>query len=317
MASMHSLETEYRELNAAGLIDEPTTSRAIALERGEILSLFEEVRFALYAAVAAIMAGIGILVKENLEHIGPLTLIITLAVAAAACYGTAILTHQRHDTRTIGGDYLLLLGALIASADWAYAETHYHWLCSHWSWGVLILAAVHAITAYALDSRLVLSLALTTLASWFGIQGHIQDFFAGENSLRSSGIQALSCAATILIWREIHRRLQLNSTFTEVFEHFSMNVAFWGAIALCSTSGTTLLGLGALMALAVVSIRKGLNHGLEIFVIYGISYTALGLCSVEARMLSGLSEALIELVTIVVAVILLWRFRHRPKVASA
>jgi hypothetical protein len=317
MLPMHSLEPEYRELNAAGLIDEEASLRAIALERGEIFSVFEEVRFALYAAVAAIMAGIGILVKENLEHIGPLTLIMTLALAAAACYGTAILTHRRRETRTIGGDYVLLLGALILSADWAYAETHFHWLGDHWSWGVLILAAVHAITAYALDSRLVLSLALTSLASWFGIQGHFQDFLAGENPLRNSGIQALSCAATILIWREIHKRLQLNSAFIEIFEHFSMNVAFWGAIALCSTSGTRLLGLAALIVLAAVSIRKGLENDQETFVIYGIAYTALGLCIVEAQMLSGLSAALAALVTIIVAVILLWRLRHRPKVSTA
>jgi hypothetical protein len=44
---MHTLEPEYRELNAAGVIDESTTARAIALDGGEIFSAFEEIRFTL------------------------------------------------------------------------------------------------------------------------------------------------------------------------------------------------------------------------------------------------------------------------------
>jgi hypothetical protein len=84
---MHSLEPEYVELTAAGVIDEIAMSRSVALERGTIFSVFEELRFALYAAVAAITTGIGILLKENLDRIGPLTLIIALALVAAACYG--------------------------------------------------------------------------------------------------------------------------------------------------------------------------------------------------------------------------------------
>ena len=64
---MQSQESEYLELEAAGIIDEASASRAVALECGSIFSVFEEVRFALYAAVAAITAGVGILVKKNLD----------------------------------------------------------------------------------------------------------------------------------------------------------------------------------------------------------------------------------------------------------
>jgi hypothetical protein len=170
LLGMLSLEPEYRALRLAGLIDEDAAARAIALERGTIFPVFEELRFVLYAAVASIISGVGILVKANLDRIGPLTLILALALAAAACYASAIRTRLRGSSRSIGGDYLLLLGALILSADLGYAESQFRWLGSHWSWHLLILAALHAVTAYALDSRLVLSVSLTSIAGWFGVE---------------------------------------------------------------------------------------------------------------------------------------------------
>lgn len=51
---MHSLEPECLELRAAGVIDEPAGVHAAALERGAVFSVFEELRFVLYAAVAAV-----------------------------------------------------------------------------------------------------------------------------------------------------------------------------------------------------------------------------------------------------------------------
>ncbi len=315
---MYSLEPEYRDLNAAGLIDEAATSRAITLERGEIFSVFEEVRFALYAAVAAITTGVGILVKENLDHIGPLTLILALALAAATCYGTAIRTRLRQEIRSIGGDYLLLLGALIMSADLGYAESQFHWLGSHWSSYLLILAALHAATAYALDSRLVLSLSLTSLAGWFGVDGHIASLLQLDSVLRAAGTRALVCAGVILLWRAIHRRVGGTASFSEVFEHFATNMGFWGAIVLCFIPETRLVGVAILIALAVVSIRKGLLNNQETFVIYGIVYTSLGLYYLEALVISNaLLAATCRLATIILAVILLWRFRHRTKVVAA
>ena len=81
--AMHSLETEFRELKSAGVIAEQAAVQAAALESGAIFSVFEELRFALYAAVAAITAGIGLVVKDNLDRIGPMTLIVVLALASS------------------------------------------------------------------------------------------------------------------------------------------------------------------------------------------------------------------------------------------
>src|SRR5262245_15928970 len=136
---MHTLEPELRELQANGVIDEATANRAVALDRGVVFSFHEELRVALYAAVALITTGLGILVKENLDRIGPITVIVALALIAAGCYASAVRKTLRGKTRSIGGDYVLLLGALIVSVDVGYAESQFHWLGAHWSWHLLLL----------------------------------------------------------------------------------------------------------------------------------------------------------------------------------
>ncbi len=315
---MHSLEPEYLELRADGEIDAAAAARAVALERGTVFSVFQELRFALYASVAAITSGIAILLEKNLHRIGALTLILALAAVAAACYGAAIRTRRRGEARSLGGDYLLLLGALILSADVGYAESQFHWLGSHWSWHLLILAALHAATAYVLDSRLVLSASLATLAGWFGIEGNWSTLLGIEGTPGREGIQGIVYGGAVLAWREVHRRLRGSPGFLYVFENFAANAGFCGALALCFARETRLAGLAVLMAVAIVSILKALRGNQEIFLIYGICYASLGLCSVEAQVFPlGLFAALLELATVAAGVALLWAFHQRLKAAPA
>jgi hypothetical protein len=72
------------------------------------------------------------------------------------------------------------------------------------------------------------------------------------------------------------------------------------------------------MSFALASIHKALRGNQEIFLIYGICYASLGLCSVEAQSLPfGLLAALLELATVVAGVTLLWVFHQRLKAVSA
>ncbi len=314
---MHTLEPECLELKAEGVIDEPAALRAIALDRGSVFSLFAELRFALYASVLAITTGIGILLRNNLDRIGPVTLIVALGLIAGVCYATAIRTKRRGKERSIGGDYVLLLGALILSADLGYAEAQFHWLGAQWSWHLLMLAVLHAVTAYYFNSRLVLSVSLTSLLGWFGIQGHIDSFFVGENFLHQSGLQALVCAAIIMAWREVHVRAAQPQPFIEVLEHFAANTSSWGALALSFDDTTRYIGMLLVIGLAVISIRKGLRNQQEAFVVYGVAYAALGLCVFEAQIGGGaLFITLLELITVIGAVTLLWRLHAQLKAAA-
>lgn len=290
----------------------------MALERGSVFSVFEELRFVLYAALAAITTGLGLVLKENLNRIGPAALIGVLALAACGCYATALRTLLSGKTRSIGGDYVLLLGALIASADLGYAESQFHWLGSQWQWQLLILAAFHAATAYAFNSRLLLSASLASLAGWFGIEGHITTVFDSGGSLGDLGARAIICAGVIVAWREVDRRRGNPTAFESVFDNFAANIGFWGALALCLTPGTRLVGVAILIALAAACLVKALRSAQEMFAVYGAAYTALALCCLEAQVVKhGLSAALLELATVVAGALLLWNFHRRLKGAPA
>jgi hypothetical protein len=315
---MNSLERECLELETAGIIDAATASQAVALERGSIFSLFEELRCVLYAAVAAIATGLGLLLKEHLNRIGPATLVGVLLLAACGCYATALRARLYGQQRSIGGDYVLLLGALIASADLAYAESQFHWLGSQWQWQLLILAAFHAAAAYLFNSRLLLSLSLASLAAWFGIEEHIATLFASVGARGELGTHAIICAATILVWRAGNRRLGGSVQFETVFEHFAANIGFWGALALCLASETRLMGLAILMVLSLACTVKALRSKEEMFAIYASAYSSLTLCCLEGQVMkAGLAAALLQLITVVSGALLLWNFHGRMKALPA
>lgn len=317
LVCMYSLEEELRAMRAAGALDDASASGMIAVEQRTVFSLYEELRAALYAAVALVVTGVGILVKEHLDRIGPLTLMAALAVAGATCYVPAIRAQSRTTPRSAVAEYLLLLGALLISADVGYAESQFHWFGANWSRQLLILAALHGFTAYVFDSRLILSVALTSLAGWLGVAplpGSIATWHFGTGAL---GLRALLCAAVILLWRAIDRRLNA-ARFREVFEHFAANVAFWGALGWCTDAHDRLIGVLALFALATFAIRSALRSGIELFAVYGVGYPALGLSIVVGQILElpSLSGAIAILVIVLAATVVLRQFHERLKEAQ-
>jgi hypothetical protein len=220
-------------------------------------------------------------------------------------------THWRAQPRSLADDYILLLGALLVSADVAFAESQFQLLGDRWSLYLILLACVHAVTAYALDSRLVLSVALASLAGWFGIEQQLGDVFAQYRSWVTGG-RALLCATLILGWRVANDRSRDKPHFNAVFEQYAINLGFWGGLTWCSSDALWWLGAAVVAALATVSIRKGLRTASETFVAYGVVYSAIGICIITARLLGGiLLTSLVVLLCIIGVAMLLWKFHNQ------
>jgi hypothetical protein len=309
---VHTLEPELGALHGEGVIDEAAASRALALDRGEVFSLHPELRATLYAGVLLVMSGLGLILARNLERIGPLAIVLAIAIAAVAFAVPAVRAKLAGRPLTVAADYLLLLAALLLSADLAYAERQFTLLGPLWSWHLLLLAIFHAAIAYAFASPLVLAASLTALAGWFGVGGTLGDVLLFSDSTPALGARALACAATIAAWRYADHRARPHTSFSDVFDHFAANLAFWGTIAWCVEWPWLAAGLPLLAALAYASVRRGLDTGREAFLVYGIVYAAIGICAAVVPHLHGMTASFaFVLVVVCAAAATLWQLRRR------
>jgi hypothetical protein len=182
---------------------------------------------------------------------------------------------------------------------------------------LLLLAVVHAAIAYTFASPLVLAASLTSLVGWFGVGGTLGDLLHFSYSTPSLGARALACAAVIAAWRYADRRARPDTPFSDVFDHFAANLAFWGAIAWCLEWPWLVTGLPLLAVLAYASVRRGLDTGREAFLVYGIVYAAIGICAVALPRLQGMTASFgFVLIVVCAAAAALWQLRRRLREPS-
>src|SRR5437867_4900663 len=186
-------------------------------ERRDIVPIGTELRSLAWLGVMLIATGVGIVITKHFDQIGPLTIAMAVALAAIACYAFAL--WKQSSVR----DYMVLLGALLISADVGFIESQWHLLGSEWQRHFLLLAIVHAAAAYYFGTRAALSLSIAALATWFGVEG--REIFSTQTDF---ALRALICAAVLFAWRFANRK----PDFASLFEHSATNIAFWGALTL-------------------------------------------------------------------------------------
>jgi hypothetical protein len=224
--------------------------------RRETLSIYNEVRVLAWLGAVSIATGVGIIIKKHFDDIGPLTIAIAIGLAAAVCY-----LWVAFKKRAALDEYIVLLGALLISADVAFIESQWKFLGSQWHRHFLLLAILHAAAAYYFDSRPVMSLSVAALAAWIGVERE-------PASSTDYAIRAFTASALIGGWRLANRR----AAFNPVFEHSAANLAFWGSLALATSRDTRLLGVGIALMLASLAVAYGFRRQRELFIVYGYVY---------------------------------------------
>jgi hypothetical protein len=281
---MLNLWKEVAELRDRGLITPEAAAHRIAVEKREIFSVHPELRLMGWGGAMLVASGAVIIVGRNYERIGPEIIAIAIAAAAAICY-LAAWSRTRNGGASLIDDYIVLLGALLLSADLGFIEKGI--LHRDTEWFLLVAAALHAVAAYLFDSRLVLSLSLTALAGWFGVS---QNVFEPVRTATNAFI----CSAIILIWRNLPLG---RPSFIPVLDHYAANIAFLGALSFAFDNETRVIGALITLVLAAIVIRHGFAKKSEPFVIYSYVYAVI---AVDVLLVDLLDEqALIFLYLIV------------------
>jgi hypothetical protein len=257
-------------LRRDGVLSDPQAERFGRVARRELVSVHRELRFLLYAGILVAMAGVALLVQENLARIGPLAVAAALTLGAAGCLAwvhrqAAPFSRGETPPSHLAFEYLLLLGVLLLGADLAYVETQFTPLGPAWPWHLFVMAVVSAGLAVRYDSRIVFSLALSTFAAWRGVSVTLLEkafWSAGEEaSLRAN---ALACGVLFAAAGALLRRSGRKPHFEPVAVHLGW-ILVLGALASGLDSHDVTFAVALLLTAGSLALFAFRSHRFSLF----------------------------------------------------
>jgi hypothetical protein len=223
-------------LSARGLLTPEREAFLVRIARRGLVSVRLELQLALWAGVMLIAGGAGLLVRENLARLGPLTIGAGIGLAAALCLGHVARTAPPFSwgpvaSPTLAFDYVLLLGVLLVGTDLLWLETQLTILGPAWPWHLLLLSLLQLAFAVRYDSRAVLSLALASFAAWRGVSLSLAGadrLGAHEELLR---LNALAVGALFIGAGLLLRRSGRKTHFEPMLVNFGLFLLLGSAVA--------------------------------------------------------------------------------------
>ncbi|HEX4952163.1 MAG TPA: DUF2157 domain-containing protein [Thermoanaerobaculia bacterium] len=247
------------ELVERGLLSPEQAEPLLSEARGELVSVARGLSWLLYLGVALLAGGVGLLVKQNLDRIGPVTIAVAIALAAALPLAWVFRRAPAFSWGVVESphfafEYLLLLGVLLAAADLAYVEVKFAALGESWPWHLLIVALCSGLAAFRFDSRVVFSLALSSFAAWRGVSVANLGADVVTSSAASVRWNALGCGVLFVLLGHLLRRLDRKAHF----EPAALYLGWLLALAAMASGMFELGGAGLLWSFVLLLVGVGL-----------------------------------------------------------
>lgn len=280
------------ELAASGALPADKAPLLLRVARGELLSVHGELRALLYAGVLLITGGVGLLVKENLDRIGPVAIAVGIGLAAAALawviakappfsWGPVTSPH-------LAFDYILLLGVLLTGAELAYVEWKFTPLGAHWPWHLLIMALLAGVAAFRFDSRVIFSLSLSTFAAWRGVSVALLGSGLWNGSGDAVRWNAIACGVLFAVLGFGLARSGRKAHFEPVAVHLGWLLVLGGIGSGIAESGDSALRWGVALLLVGTGLAAGAFQARRFpLFAYGVLAGYVGL----SRVVIGITKA--------------------------
>jgi hypothetical protein len=252
--------------------------------RGEPLSVFLELNVLLYAGVLAFVAGLGWTVTTWSQQLGDVVVVSVLSAILATCFWycfsrAPVWSLAETPATTAIFDYVLYLGTLVWCLELAYLESRFHVLSGQWDYYLLATAGFFFFLAYRFDNRFVLSLALSSLAGWFGLK--ISHWQSHQDAVYRRC--ALLYCLLVGVGGMLLQRRGLKPHFFGTYLNIVANVLFWALLSgVFNRQGYGIWFLALLLACGA-SLAWGLTRRQFAFVAYSAVYGYVGVSAILIR----------------------------------
>jgi len=276
-----------------GAISPAQHAHLASLSRGEPFSLFLELNILLYAGVLAFVAGLGWTVTTWSHQLGDVLVLTILSAILAASFWYCFSRAPAWSAAETSApspifDYVLYLGSLVWCIELAYLENRFHLLSGQWDLYLLATAGLFFFLAYRFDNRFVLSLALSSLAGWFGLT--ISHYRAYQDAAYRQ--YALLYCLLVGVGGVLLERRGLKPHFFGTYLNIAANVLFWAVLSGVfewQSSGPWVI---ALLIACAAALGWGLSRRQFAFVAYAAVYGYIGVSSLLLRSINDTTAVL-------------------------
>jgi hypothetical protein len=275
-----------------GAISPEQQAHLASLSRREPFSLFLELNALLYGGVLAFVAGLGWTVTTWSHQLGDVLVVTLLSAILASCFWYCFSrapawSRAESPTPSPIFDYVLYLGSLVWCVELAYLETRFHVLSGQWDLYLLTTAGLFFFLAYRFDNRFVLSLALSSLAGWFGLT------IAGWPSHQDATYRGYALLYSVVVGGGgvLLQRGGLKPHFFGTYVNIAANVLFWAVLSGVFEQDSG-LWLVCLLVACAASLGWGLARRQFAFVAYAAVYGYVGVSSLLLRSLNDTTAVL-------------------------
>jgi Predicted membrane protein (DUF2157) len=287
-----------------GAISPEQHAHLASLARGEPFSLFLELNVLLYAGVLAFVAGLGWTVTTWSEQLGNVLILTILSILLAGCFWYCFSrapTWSPAETAAPSPvfDYVLYLGSLVWCVELAYMEHRFHVLSGQWDLYLLATAGLFFFLAYRFDNRFVLSLALSSLAGWFGLT--ISHWPAHQDATYRQ--YALLFSLVVGAGGVLLQHRGLKPHFFGTYLNIVANVLFWALLSGVFERQSYGVWFFALLIACGASLAWSLKRRQFAFAAYAAVYGYVGVSSVLIRGIRDETSLLFYFVVTAVAML--------------
>lgn len=272
----------FEQLHSAGYI---TTAeyQNVLHHRRQPVNLRWDLKTILYLGIFMFTTGLGIIIYKNIDTIGHLAIIISIAVATVASFWYCFSKAKGYSNAKVTApnslfDYVVLTGCLLLLILVGYLQFQYEIFGNRWGMATFIPMVILFASAYYFDHLGVLSMAIVNLAAWFGISVtpmHLlkqNDF--NNDRLIFSGIMLGVLLLTLAMFSG---RMQIKKHFSFTYKNFGSHLLFVSVLAaMFHFTSIYLVYFTVLTAIAFYHFRVSIKEHSFYFLVIATLYFYVG-----------------------------------------